>query len=185
MVRTVSIRYRRLPDREETHVQRLLVDAAHVKITLSEPVVFPAPIRVRGRTVCESGAAIVWFTFPGAWHDVGRFHLADDAFTGYYTNILTPPRFEAEGWSTTDLFLDVWLDASGDVAVLDEDEMREALRHGWIEWPLAKRARAEAALIQELARTGRWPPPVVEEWTLGRARSRAAAVAPEMPRGHG
>jgi predicted RNA-binding protein associated with RNAse of E/G family len=45
-------------------------------------------------------------------------------FTGYYANILTPVRFHSPlDWETTDLFLDVWLDADGSATLLDEDEL--------------------------------------------------------------
>src|SRR5690625_7056866 len=61
--------------------------------------------------ILEAGAPAIWFTFPGLWHDIGRFYLLDDTFTGYYTNIMTPVEFhDPLRWSTTDLFLDHWLD---------------------------------------------------------------------------
>lgn len=176
MIPTIAIHYRRPPGRVETYVQKLLLDAPHLKVTLAERVVFPEALRVNGRTVCESGADIVWFTFPGAWYDVGRFHLADGTFTGTYTNILTPPVFAPDGgWTTTDLFLDVWLDRDGEVTLLDENQLREAVQRGWIDARTAERARGEAEKVRRLALRGQWPPAVVEEWTLARARARARA----------
>ena len=57
----------------------------------------------------ERGSDAVWFTFPGLWHDIGRFHRSDGTFTGIYANILTPPLIQPDGvWHTTDLFLDLW-----------------------------------------------------------------------------
>jgi len=62
--------------------------------------------------------------------------------------------------------------------VLDEDELREAEREGWVQAETATRAREEAAALLEAARRGAWPGPEVHAWTLERARetvSRRAA----------
>ncbi|MFC1575879.1 DUF402 domain-containing protein [Gemmatimonadota bacterium] len=167
----VHIRYLRPPDRMEVFTQRLLLDGEDVKITLAENVPFDPPIRVLGEVVLEAGSDAVWFTFPGSWHDIGRFHRADGTFTGIYSNILTPPVFLEGGiWETTDLFLDVWVDPHGDLTVLDEDQLENALQRGWVSPAQAERAREEVEWIGKEFRQGRWPPPVVEEWTLERAR---------------
>lgn len=150
---------------------------------------------VADRTVLEPGAPVVWFTFPGAQHDIGRFHTADGAFTGYYANILTPVELDADPpvadtpndagpagieapdsdvWLTTDLFLDIFLDPDGRLHVLDRDELQEAAARGWIDRATAGRAELEANRVVESARAGRWPPPIVEAWPLARARAVAA-----------
>ena len=54
------------------------------------------PTVVNGRAVLEPGAPVVWFTFPGRHHDIGRFHTADGTFTGCYANILTPVQLDAD-----------------------------------------------------------------------------------------
>jgi len=168
---TVTIDYLRPPGRWEVFIQKILLDTPEVKITLAENVPFDPPIRVNDQVVLEAGSDAVWFTFPGLWHDVGRFHLADDRFTGIYANILTPPVIRPGGkWETTDLFLDIWVDPDGGLSVLDEDQLIEAEAEGWISDDLADRAREEAGWIVREHEAGRWPPPVVNEWTLGRAR---------------
>ncbi len=53
------------------------------------------PTVVAGRTVLEPGSPVVWFTFPGRHHDIGRFHTPDGRFTGYYANILTTVELDA------------------------------------------------------------------------------------------
>ena len=146
-----------------------------MKVTLKLGLQLKRPMVVEGRTVSEDGAAIVWFTFPGLWHDVGRFHRADGTFTGCYANVLTPVEIEpGHRWRTTDLFLDVWLDDRGP-RVLDEDEMEDALERGWIDPATAGRARAEAEGLRAAAEAGSWPPAVVLEWTLERALERMEA----------
>jgi predicted RNA-binding protein associated with RNAse of E/G family len=173
----VHIHYLRPPNRKEIFTQRLLLDVPEVKVTFAQNVPFDPPIRIHGEVALEAGSDAVWFTFPGLWHDVGRFHRADGTFTGIYANILTPAVFEADGaWHTTDLFLDVWVDADGALSVLDEDQLEEAYRRGWVSTDTKQRAQEEVGWIRTRFAEGRWPPPVVEEWTLERAQ---AAVAGE------
>ena len=164
---SVRINYLRPPDRREIFIQRLLLDTPELKITLAEDVPFDPPIRILGEVALEAGSDAVWFTFPGLWHDIGRFHRADDTFTGIYANILTPPIIQPDGnWETTDLFLDVWVNREVHLSVLDEDQLREAEAEGWVSRTQAERAREEVEWIKREFEAGRWPPPVVAEWTL-------------------
>ncbi|MSR22061.1 MAG: DUF402 domain-containing protein [Gemmatimonadetes bacterium] len=179
--RLVHIHYLRPPDRTDVYLQELVHDAGDAKVTLARNRRLERPIRVVDRIILEAGSDAVWFTFPGAWHDIGRFHLADGTFTGVYANILVPCVFEpGEVWHTTDLFLDLWLPANGattgggpgDVGgplLLDEKELAVAERRGWVDQGLAARARAEARQLLAESEAGRWPPPVVWDWPLERA----------------
>ena len=170
----VRIHYRRLPDHEEIFDQRIVLDRPDVIVTVTEPLDLRGPVRDGERLLLESGARAVWLTFPGAWHDIGRFHLRDGTFTGYYANVLTPVEIEppSDGgpwvWRTTDLFLDVSLPPGGSAALLDEDELDEALGRGHITEELARAAREEAERLLRLAATGAWPPRSAREWTLER-----------------
>jgi len=166
----VDIHYRRPPDRVQIFHQRLVLDRNDVKVTLAESMEASAPMRIEGRVAMETGSDLVWFTFPGSWHDIGRFHLADGTFTGYYANVLTPPVIDGRTWHTTDLYLDVWLPPDGTPVLLDEDEFDLAIGKEWIDQETTRRAREEAELIMEQARAGAWPPPVAREWTLERVR---------------
>jgi predicted RNA-binding protein associated with RNAse of E/G family len=178
---TVRIRYRRLPDREQLFEQAVVVDAGDHVVTLLRAAALPRPVRAAGRVVLEPGAPVVWFTYRGdVWHDVGRFHLADGTFTGYYANVLTPVRMREGEWATTDLALDVWAGADGAVEVLDRDEFDEAVRRRWIDADTAARALAEAERLAAAAREGTWPPEHVRTWDLARAREHLARrPAPE------
>lgn len=172
---TVEIHYRRPPDRVRVYEQRLLVDGPDVKITYQPETPLGKPLRIADVVVLEPGSPAVWFTFPGVWHDIGRFHTIDGAFTGLYANILTPPvmsTFEGSTrrWDTTDLFLDVWSGPGGHLEVLDRHEFDDARRRGWIDDDTAADALAEVDRIVDRARRGLWPPPVVEAWSLERAR---------------
>jgi predicted RNA-binding protein associated with RNAse of E/G family len=166
----VRIHYHRPPDREEVFEQRVIAWTPDCVVTLLERARLDRPMRIDGAVALEHGAPIVWFTFPGVWHDIGRFHTADGTPTGLYANVLAPVEFVApDRWRTTDLFLDVWLDAAGRLHVLDEDELDAALRAGWIDEATAAAARAEAERIRADALAGTWPPPIVEDWPLERA----------------
>lgn len=173
----VRIHYLRPPDRLETYSQRLLLARDDVYVTFLEHVASRQALRLDGETILEPGSPIVWFTFPGAWHDVGRFHDVGGRFTGYYADILRPVRFlSAREWEVTDLFLDVWLGADATTArLLDEDELEQALSRGWIDEDTARTARREAERLLSDAAAGRWPPPVVRAWTLERARAHNPA----------
>lgn len=165
----VRIHYQRLPDNEQIFDQRVVLVRSDVIVTVTDPMPLARPMRTAdGRVMLERGSRAVWFTFPGAWHDIGRFHRADGTFTGYYANILTPPRIDGNVWHTTDLFLDVWLPDGGEPALLDEDELDEALEDAHIDRDTANRARAEARALLQKAQAGAWPPQVVREWTLER-----------------
>lgn len=162
----VRIHYRRPPDHMKVYDQRVALEREDVIVTISDPLELPSPITVNGGPGLENGSLAVWFTFPGMWHDIGRFHLADGSLTGIYANILTPPRIEGPDWYTTDLWLDVWLQPGRNPVLLDEDEFEGGVSAGHIDSTMAMRAREEATRILDLAAGGRWPPPIVETWTL-------------------
>jgi predicted RNA-binding protein associated with RNAse of E/G family len=173
-VTRIRLVYRRPPDRTDVFDQRLLAVDNGCHVTLLEHMELSRPM-VRGdTTVLENGAPIIWFTFEGAWHDIGRFHNAAGEFTGYYANAIRPVSIvDANNWECTDLFLDVWLGASsGTPELLDEDELDNALRNGWIDSADGRRARAEAEQIMAAASIGAWPPRIAREWTISRVREQ-------------
>lgn len=168
----VHIHYRRPPDRIDIFENRLVAQTTDAVVTFMPATRLRESVRVDGVSILDDGAPAVWVTFPGAWHDIGRFHRADGTFTGFYANVLTPVRFvDARTWETTDLFLDVWLGADGTIRLLDEDELAAALRVGALSAETAARAQAEAEQLLALARAGAWPPPIVHEWPLERVLS--------------
>lgn len=167
----VRIHYRRPPDREEIFHQRVVLERQEVIVTLAEAINLDIPMIIDGRVALEPGSAVVWFTFPGAWHDIGSFHREDGTFTGFYANVITPPKIEKHVWYTTDLYLDVWVTPNGTAKLLDEDEFEEAISHRLIDQPTADRAREEATRLLGEARRGVWPPPIVKEWTLEQAQA--------------
>jgi predicted RNA-binding protein associated with RNAse of E/G family len=169
VTRRVRIHYRRIPDRERIFDQRVVHEDAGVIITLSEPLDLDFPMTHDGSVMLEAGSLALWFTFPGRWHDIGRFHLAAGTPTGIYANILTPVQIDGDTWHTTDLFLDIWWPAGGVARLLDEEELDEAYGRDQIDSKIVSKARAEAARLLEAAAHDDWPPSVVKEWPLERA----------------
>jgi predicted RNA-binding protein associated with RNAse of E/G family len=170
----IRIRYLRPPDREQLFEQEVVARLENgCVVTLLEEAELSRPVEVGGQVVLEPGAPVVWFTYPGAWHDIGRFHLRDGSFTGFYANLLTPVRMEDAEWETTDLFLDLWLGSGGEARLLDLEELVEAERSAWVTPDQAARARAEGDRLLAAAGNGHWPPPEVRAWTLARVRDSA------------
>jgi len=173
--RRVRIHYHRPPYREDIFDQAIVLERDDVVITYAESAPVAVPVEVDGRVILEPGAPVVWFTFPGAWHDIGRFHRRDGTFTGFYANILTPPEMAEGVWRTTDLFLDVWLPTDPGVPlILDQHELDEAAAESWVDPELVTRARTEAAHLLTGARNGTWPPEITRTWTLEAALAELA-----------
>ncbi len=170
--RRVAIHYRRPPNGLRIYHQRVVEEQEDVIITLSQPLDLSEPMVYQGDVMLEPASLALWFTFPGVWHDIGRFHRADGTFSGLYANILTPPVLDGAVWHTTDLFLDIWCPSGGGVSLLDEDEFEEAAALGYMDAETSARARVEADGLLKLAAVGAWPPSIVNEWTLARALER-------------
>jgi predicted RNA-binding protein associated with RNAse of E/G family len=165
--RSISYGYLRPPDRLSTfHATLLREDDEHIVLTHS--VHDSRPMLRGGRAVLVDGSPIIWFLFRDQPYDVGRFHLPDGTFTGYYVDIIEPVSWGADGAASlqtvTDLFLDIWIAPDGDAEVLDEDELRAAVEAGWISKAQADRARGACATVLAEITAGRFPPTFVREW---------------------
>lgn len=160
----VEIVYRRPGGRVERHRQELLHDGDEVKVTLLlRP---PGARTLGGAGELAGGSALLWFTFPGRWHEVAAFHDARGRFLGTYTNLIRPPELSGSVWRIDDLLLDVWLAPRSPPAVLDEDEFQEARRRGRISEDDARRAEEECRSVLARVRRGDWPPDPVRRWPL-------------------
>ena len=145
--------------------QELLVDAPDHKISLQ--VLDPrfAPVRIDGRATLGPGALLVWYVWPDAWYEVGAFHDPHGNPLGHYANVIRPPDLAPGRWGIDDLFVDVWVPAGGDPALLDVDELEAARARGWVSDEDADRARRVAEELLARVRAGDWPPALVRRWT--------------------
>jgi len=174
MPASVRIHYHR-PDRGTTiFVERLVLDRPDVKVTLLED--YRGRDAYAGdRLILSAGAPVVWFVYPRLGRDVGRFHLRDGTFTGWYTNLRAPIRIDGDQWYCTDLFLDHWLPADGSPGVwLDENELEAATRAGLIGPEQIDAVRAEQARVDTELAAARWPPPLASAIDLEAARRALA-----------
>lgn len=166
----ITLRYRRAGKPECVYQELLLIDRPDVKVLLLESQ--PGPeARVQDQVILGAGAPIVWYVFPEKWHEIGRFHLADGTFTGWYTNFIKPVEIQGTMWSVTDLFLDLWQPAAGGAEWLDEDELGAAHRSRKLDNATRQRVLNERALIELQVRSGGWPPPIARDIDLPQARS--------------
>ena len=166
----IEIHYLRPPDRLDVFFQDLVVDTPDLKITLHDPSTIGTAITIGDQIVFEPEAPIVWFVFPGCWYDIGRFHLKDGTFTGYYINLIAPPQLNDDVWTMYDLCLDLWLDPNGNLQILDQNEFDEAVDRQWIDAATAHRARDELNRVIASIGEGSWPADVVVSHDLERVR---------------
>jgi predicted RNA-binding protein associated with RNAse of E/G family len=171
MTTRVRIHYHR-PDRGTTVFEEHLVfDRPDVKVTLLDT--YDGKDAFAGdRLILTAGAPVVWFVYPELCRDVGRFHLADGTFTGWYTNLRGPIRMEETDWYCTDLFLDHWLPADGSPGCwLDEDELEAAHAAGLVTAAQLEVVRHERATVAAELGVG-WPPALARQLDLEQARIR-------------
>ncbi len=169
MSRVIHYTYTRPGKETATYDHRLVVDEPDLKVLLMDDYE-GRPLRIDDAVVDEAGESLLWFVFPDAWHDIGRFHLADDTFTGWYTNLCTPVQITDNDWSSTDLFLDHWMTPDGKQTWLDEDELQDAITAGLLDAAARDRIEDERSQIQTHLDLGAWPPPVTLEMDLQTAR---------------
>jgi len=173
--RQIRYHYSR-PGRSVTvYPEWLVIDRPDAKVLLLEAHT-GKPFVVQGRTVQDVGAPIVWFVFPGCWYDVGRFHLKDGTFTGWYTNLTTPADIsDPADWRCTDLFLDHWTPIYGFSEWLDEAEFAEAVATGVVDRAAEQHVKDESANIARRLRKNDWPPAIAREVTLATVKDRIPA----------
>jgi predicted RNA-binding protein associated with RNAse of E/G family len=156
------LRYVRLPDNVLDLHDDLVYRSREVivgksQIRSANSVVFD------GKTVLASGYQIVYFEMMRKWFSVGKIRDLNEKHTGYYCDIITPPRLLEDGVvEITDLFLDLWVAPDLRYKALDEKELDDALQRGWITEQLYKKARTELEKLTTLVKQGDFPPPLVK-----------------------
>ncbi len=153
---TVTLTYKRPPNRVN-HFQQELLYLDDTVIVTSQRVKPSSPIVQKGQTVLADNFAAVWFVFTGSWYDVGKVYNLENAWTGYYCDVLKPVKrsVDANGklnrFEITDLFLDLWINPDGTYEIQDEDEFEEAVQEGAIDAALERKAlEVLKALIAEV-----------------------------------
>ena len=89
---------------------------------------------------------------------MGKIRNLQGRHTGYYCDIVTPPRLlEDGGVDLTDLFLDLWVSPDFRFEVLDEEELENAFRKGWIAKRLHSKAKKELSELINAVKQGKFP----------------------------
>jgi len=160
--RGLHVRFIRLPNRvldlhdELVHKSKKII-IGRSTVTSAHSVTF------EGRVVLRRGFPIVYFELMDHWYSIVKVRDLEGNHTGYYCDIYTPPRTLKDGTlEFTDLFLDLWVSPDLRFKVLDEGELENAYRRGWIRKRLYDRAKTE---LRDLIRTvehGDFPPNLVK-----------------------
>lgn len=173
MSRQIHFEYHRPGKETVVYRETLVLDRPDVKVLLQEH--FSGDnVLVADTITLERGAPIVWFMIADSWHDIGRFHLTDGTFTGWYTNLSKPVEFKGDHWIGNDLFLDLWQPANGDPVWLDEHEFDAAISTGLVDAATQQRVSSERTLIDLQLRQEAWPPPIARDMDLGQVRDLLA-----------
>jgi len=168
----VSILYRR-PPHPASRYPGLLLNVTKQSLKIQSRLHLAHPRQVSGRVIAASGYWAIWFVFKDKWFDIGKFYDESRNFLGYYCDIIKPPRRLLSGSSTTlltDLFLDIWIAADGTAHLLDEDELENAIQHGFISKSLASKARSQVRTLMRKIELHEFPPTRVKEATLFQVR---------------
>ena len=164
----VSIMYRRPPGSAVTY-PGLLRSVTEQSLTIQSRLSVAQPRKVAGQIIAATGYWAIWFVFKDKWFDIGKFYDESKNWLGYYCDIVKPLKRLMSGLSTnvlTDLFLDLWITPDGEVYVLDEDELENAVRHGFISKSLAAKARSEVRMLLRRSKMHDFPPARVKEATI-------------------
>jgi GrpB-like predicted nucleotidyltransferase (UPF0157 family)/predicted RNA-binding protein associated with RNAse of E/G family len=128
------------------------------RITSAHSIVFD------GQVVLTAGFPMVYFELMGKWFNIVKVRDLQGRHTGYYCDIGTPPKLLEDGTvEFTDLFLDLWVSPDLKYKVLDEEELEEALRKGWIPKQLHGRAKKELTNLVTSVEQRKFPPSIVKQ----------------------
>jgi hypothetical protein len=86
-------------------------------------------------------------TRPGNPFSVLLFQHEDGRFRGWYVNLEQPQRRTPLGFDYEDELLDVWVPVGGEPELLDEDELDEAVRRGFVSDARALEIHANAERV--------------------------------------
>jgi len=148
----------------DTFEQEILLDEVDLKITLQVLGRSFPPRAVDATTTLGPDWLLAWYLWPGRGYEVGAFHDAGGVFHGYYVNLIRPATLEGPRWIVDDLFLDVWVPASGPPVVLDRDDLADAVDRGWVSTDEGSRVEALAERLVQRVHSRAWPPAALREW---------------------
>ena len=162
-MQTITLTYKRLPDRVNYFEQQLLYKDEEVIVT-SQRVTPSAPIVIDGRMVLGDNFTALWFVFTGLWYDIGKIYNLNNEWTGYYCDIILPVERTPDRFEIVDLFLDLWVSPDSSYEIQDEDEFETALENGIIDAELAHKAQNALNNLIDEVESGNFPPEFVRDF---------------------
>lgn len=154
----LHLRYIRLPNQIMNIHDDLIYKSKRIIVGKSE-ITSEHSVMFDGKVVLARGFQIVYFDLMGKWFSVGKIRNMQGRHTGYYCDIVTPPRLlEDGGVELTDLFLDLWVSPDFRFKVLDEEELENAFHKGWITKQLYDKAEKELKKLINVVKQGKFPP---------------------------
>jgi len=158
----IRLRYIRLPNRRMEFLDELIFRSNKIIVGKSQ-VTSANSVTFDDKTVLAQGFPITYFQFFGKWFTIVKVRNLNGKHTGYYCDIVVPARLLDDGVELTDLFLDLWVSPDLRYKILDEHELEEALKKGWITKELYKRAKTELQKLISRVEKGKFPPPLVKD----------------------
>jgi len=159
----IHLRYIRLPTQvlemyDDLVYQSKKVIVGRSQITSTHSIVFD------GKVVLRAGFPIIYFELMGKWFNIVKVRDLRGEHTGYYCDVTTPPKLLKDGSvEITDLFLDLWVSPDLNCRVLDQHELEEAIKQGWISRQLYESANKELGKLVALVERKEFPPRLVRQ----------------------
>jgi predicted RNA-binding protein associated with RNAse of E/G family len=150
----------------DTYLQELLLDEPDLKITLQVQTPGAPSIDIANGVTLGAGSFLLWYLFPRQPFEIGAFHDRDGRLVGEYVNLVKPSTPAGTRWTIDDLVLDLWLAPGAPPRVLDQDELEEARRRGWVSGEDAADAWRALRVILFRIEADDWPPEPVRRWGL-------------------
>lgn len=158
----LRMRYVRLPDRVLNLCDELIYKSGRVVVGKSH-VESAHGVEFDGEVVLANGFQFLYFDLMDKWFTVGKIRNLQGKHTGYYCDIVMPPKLLGDGGvEITDLFLDLWVSPDLRYRILDEEELEQAFEKGWINKQLYHRAKEELKKLISLVCKGNFPPSIVK-----------------------
>ncbi len=159
----LHVRFIRLPARVLEKYDDLIYQSGKVLVGRSQATSTHS-IEFDGKVVSQAGFPITYFELVGTWFNVVKVRNLRGEHTGYYCDINTPPVLLKDGSvEITDLFLDLWVSPDLRYMVLDQDELEEALKKGWVSKQMYARAKRELKKLVALVEMKDFPPRSVRQ----------------------
>jgi predicted RNA-binding protein associated with RNAse of E/G family len=157
----LHLRYVRLPDKVLDEYDEPVYRSELVIVGKSQ-IVSEHSVTFNHEVVLAKGFQIIYFELMRKWFSVGKIVDPLGRHTGYYCDIVKPPRLlEDGGVEVTDLFLDLWVSPDLKYKVLDEEELENAFDRGWITKQLYGKAKDELKRLINTVERKRFPPLLV------------------------